>query len=203
MADPIVFLGKYLAGKALGVAGSAMRDLAAAPPNQFEEIRQRNGAEATFEFTLALERLEQKHARVAEELRGKITEREAGALFTQLLGAAADSSTRERMRMLCAALAGVLLPNFDAETRSRVSRAVMQLEASDVLELRKLYMVERAPGFAPSLQMTPALEPLVLAGCVRDQSSLAGHPAVATTERGHAVLAALEVWEPEPSSATG
>jgi hypothetical protein len=54
----------------------------------------------------------------SQELRGKITEREAGALFSQLLGAAAESSTHERMRMLCAALAGVWRPDLDAEARS-------------------------------------------------------------------------------------
>lgn len=198
MSDPLIFLGEFLGGKALDVAGRVVRDVVAPPANPFEEIRRRQGAEANFEFGLALERHvrfeEARDAEFREKLREKITEREVGALFPQLLRAAAESSTRERMRMLCAALAGLWRPDLDAEMRSRVARAVMQLEASDILAMRRLERAQQQPGIRPAPRMTPELEPAVLTGCVADNSARAGFVAVELTTLGLAVLTALETW---------
>ena len=134
-----------------------------------EEIRRRHGAEALFEFNLALEQhVREQKARDADfrtKLREKITEREVCALFPVLLRAAAESPIRERMRMLCAVLAGILRPDLDAEMRSRVARAVLQFEPSDVLYLRDL---EELHAFRRALLKPPsgASEPiLVSTGC--------------------------------------
>lgn len=124
MADPLALLHDYFLGKALDTAGSVIREIVSPGPNPFEEIRRRHGVEAAFEFTLAFERhvrdQESRDAEFAAKLRERVTEREVAALFPSLLRAAAESSTRERMRMLCAVLAGLWRPDLEAELRSRV-----------------------------------------------------------------------------------
>jgi len=61
---------------------------------------------------------------------------EGRALIIELVQAAARATTKARMEMLAAAALGVLIPDFDAENRSRVARTIEQLEPSDVLALR-------------------------------------------------------------------
>jgi hypothetical protein len=197
-------LGDYFAGKALDAVGEVVRDVVDARPNPFEDVRRRMGAEAGFELGLAFERhvkeQEKRDAGFREKLREKVTAREAGALFSSLLREAAESSTRERMRMMCAVLAGVWRPDLDAELRSRVARAVLDLEPSDVLYLRALAADEGRPGVV--LRLGPQGEWLVRAGCVLDESGRVGG-AVRITDVGHALLAAVATWAPEASPSTG
>src|SRR6266568_1376044 len=173
MTPLLAILGDYFTGKALDVASGVVREIVSAPANPFEEIRRRMGGEAAFEFSLAFDRhVREQEARDAdfrEKLRDKVTEREVSALFPALLRAAAESSTRERMRMLCAALAGIWSPDLAAELRSRVSRAVLELQPSDVLYLRMLAQDEGRPGVV--LRLGPQGEWLVRSGCVFDDST--------------------------------
>lgn len=205
MADPLAFLGDYFLGKALDTAGSVMRELVSPGPNPFEEIRRRHGAEAAFEFTLAFERhvrdQEARDALFAAKLRERVTEREVATLFPSLLRAAAESSTRERMRMLCAALAGIWRPDLEAELRSRVGRAVLELEPSDVRRLRELIPANPSERMR-SIHVERDGEWLVRAGCLGDDSLRAGGRGIYVTAVGHALLESLSTWtpEPEPSS---
>ncbi len=66
----------------------------------------------------------------AEKVRAAIDDREARALFYRLGIEAAHATTAKRMRLLAHALAGLYTPDVDAEMRSRVSRAVVELEPS-------------------------------------------------------------------------
>jgi hypothetical protein len=199
----LAFLGDYFAGKALDVAGEVVRDIVDARPNPLEEVRRRMGGEAAFELGLAFERhLKQQEARDAEfrdKLRQKVTEREVAALFPALLRQATESSTRERMRMLCAVLAGVWRPDLEAELRSRVARAVVELEPSDVLYLRALAADEGRPGVL--LRLGPEGEWLVRAGCVIDDNRIGG--GVRITGVGHALLEAVATWAPESTESPG
>ena len=127
---------------------------------------------------------------------------EAHALVTYLARAAAQSTTEERMRMLAAAAAGVLTPDLSSEMRSRVARAVEQLEPSDVIALREV------SGYAASghgiQQIAGSPEngaALLQTGCL-----LAGPTGVGfrskyeMTPLGRAVLHALETWTESPRS---
>src|SRR2546423_1409851 len=95
---------------------------------------------AVNEFRLNLAEAVEKHRakdrEYVERLQRSFSRGEARALATQLVQAAAQSTTEDRMRMLAAAAAGVLTPDLDSEMRSRVARAVEQLEPSDVIALR-------------------------------------------------------------------
>jgi hypothetical protein len=210
MADLLVLLRDYFTGKALDTLGEVVRDVVNPPSNPFEDIRRRNGGEAAFELVLAFERHlrlhESRDAEFREQLREKVTEREIGALFPKLLREATEASTRERMRMLCAALAGMWRPDLEAEMRSRVARAVMELEPSDVLALRR---VLSAPTMAVSdtdvlradatrsgvVRHAVEYEGLLRAGCVADANVYGG--GVYITQLGRATAMALEAWDME------
>ncbi len=197
MIDLLAILGDYFGGKALDAAGAVVKEIVSPEPNPFVEIRRRMGGEAAFEFTLAFDRhvreQEARDAEFREKLREKVTEREVCSLFPALLRAAAESSTRERMRMLCAALAGIWRPDLEAELRSRVGRAVLELEPSDVVSLRTLAVRERGPG---ALRLGPEDEWLVRAGCVAEDAKVGGRGVYVTTV-GRALLDALRTWMPE------
>ena len=143
----------------------------------------------------AVKERHEKDAAYVEALKRSLQRGEADALATAFLRAAAQATTQERMKMLAAAAAGVFTPDMDSEMRSRVSRAIMQLEPSDVLELRRLIEPERRAGIYPAPLMTPEREPLARAGCVFDASASIGG-GLQVTALGRAVLAALETWEP-------
>lgn len=142
---------------------------------------------------------------------------EADILVAQLLTAAAQATTEERMQMLAAAAAGVLTPDLDSEMRSRVARAVEQIEPSDVLRLR--HIVEEPFRFAGteahlrhSLGTSYAI--LEATGCIRaslneDLSERLRDAArrrsdtveearteIVVTELGRAVLGAVSRWRP-------
>ena len=135
------------------------------------------------------------NADVASRLASALDEREAQALFIRLLPEVALATTQERMRLLAHALAGLHRPDLASEMRSRVTRAIMQLEPSDVVELRKLDAAERSPGTHPAPMMTPEREPLIVAGCVLDRSMFAGNT-LSVSRLGRALLSTLETWSP-------
>jgi len=137
----------------------------------------------------ALEAQARKNSDFETRLATAITEREATALFLRLLPEAAVANTHERMEMLACALAGLFQPDLTSEMRSRVSRALMQLEPSDVVELRKLDEAQRAPGVNPAPEMTPERELLVFAGLIE-------RGGVYPNALGRAVLSTLREWAP-------
>lgn len=199
MADPLSIVGTVFKGPALKSATSVLKEIIDPGAVPFGEIRRRHGAEAAFEFTLAFERhcreQEARNASFAEELKQRVTEREVCALFPVLLRAAVESTTRERMRMLCAALAGLWRPDFTAELRSRVSRTVLELEPSDLLLLRSLEADEREPR--AMLRLDERAEWLVRTGCVLDPNGRIGAPRASVTALGHSVLEAVSTWRDE------
>lgn len=85
------------------------------------------------------------------------------------------------------------------ETKSRVSRAVLALEPSDILTLRRAASLEPTKGSAAvggglvlSIRLEPSCEPLSIAGCMADANVWGG--GVRVTDVGRAVLKALELW---------
>ena len=99
--------------------------------------------------------------------------------------------------MLAAAAAGVLTPDLDSEMRSRVVRAVEQLEPSDVIVLRQAEST--SPGQALKyLGAGPeARAALFSSGClVLVGGGMALGQNVEVTPIGRAVLKTLEAWRP-------
>jgi hypothetical protein len=84
------------------------------------------------------ERFEKERRDLRAEIESKIDERAATVLFVRLLEEAIESPTSDRLRLMCAGMAGVIAPDLDVEMKSRVTRAVAMLEPSDVLALRRL-----------------------------------------------------------------
>lgn len=158
--------------------------------------------EVTAAFRAHLAHHEAKDPEFAQRVAAALDEREARSLFYRLGTEAAQATTTERMRMLAHALAGLYTPDLDAEMRSRVSRAVLALEPSDVVALREVITGEtlRAKATAVGgefrtswpLEHEPVLEALIVAGCIQDDNKTRGGLYVSAL--GRAVVKALELW---------
>lgn len=142
---------------------------------------------------------EEKDPEFAQRLAAALDERESRALFFRLGTEAAQATTTERMRMLAHALAGVYTPDLDAEMRSRVCRAVIALEPSDVIALRRARSIEPTKGtnivsgeLRMSIPPERDYEALIVAGCLADANVYGG--GVYVTDLGHAVAKVLELW---------
>jgi hypothetical protein len=144
-----------------------------------------------------IDRERAKREDFVERLEQSLQRGEAAALVALFVREAAQATTKERMRMLAAAAAGVFTPDLNSETRSRVARAIAQVEPSDVVELRNMDAAERVPGMQPAPRITLEREPLVRSGCVSDMSMFVsvGHQ-ISVTPLGRALLHALEAWSP-------
>lgn len=139
------------------------------------------------------EAIRQQGAQADESL----TLKEALALVRPLYDEALRSPASERIRMLAHAMAGLFKPNYELEMKSRVSRAVGQLEPSDVHLLRdirgtndpgreKIYKERKGVAFAP----------LVQSACVFvDWSGYGGYSKIEVTPTGQAVLDVLAGWQ--------
>lgn len=148
----------------------------------------------------AAEELRQKDASVVEALERSLQRGEADALAAALLRAAAQATTKHKMRFLAAAAAGVFTPDLDSEMRSRVSRAVVELEPSDVVALRRALATsptkstDRVGGESRDvIPLDRAYEGLIRAGCIGDPSAMGAF--VYVTRLGHAVALALKCWK--------
>ncbi len=119
----------------------------------------------------------------------RIDDQEAASVVMRLFPEAVTATTAERRTMLAHALAGLLQPGLSPETKSRVSRAVAQLEASDVRELRRVAASGSTTG--QPVHISPELEPLLVAGCVLPGAAGQG---VTLTAVGRAVLTVLASW---------
>ncbi len=131
----------------------------------------------------------------AERLAESLQEGEANALVTHLARAAAQATTEDRMQMLAAAAAGVLTPDLDSEMRSRVARAVEQLEPSDVIALR---VVREALSRGENVQQVAGVPQnrtaLVQSGCLSIATGAGYRSLHEPTPLGFALLHALESW---------
>jgi hypothetical protein len=124
---------------------------------------------------------------------------EADALVTHLARAAAQATTEDRMRMLAAAAAGVLTPDLDSEMRSRVARAVEQLEPSDVIALRRVNEAFARGENVQQVEGTPQNRTtLVQFGCLNIAAGAGYRSLHEPTQLGLAVLKSLEFWPRVP-----
>jgi hypothetical protein len=96
----------------------------------------------------------------------KIETREVQAFVRVLYDAAIHSVTIERARMLCAAIAGGLAIDESAEMKSRVARALMALEPSDISLLRGLAQNHLGSHGAYVTLNASNAESLLQAGCL-------------------------------------
>jgi hypothetical protein len=205
--------------------GALLRDLSEKNSKEVERAYQTQVNEVAFETKQAFERHAAKQGKTNEELAHEISlrvqHREVALLFRMLGEQAARATHRERMRMLAAAFAGVLSVDFDAEVRSRVARAVDQLEPSDVISLRQAGISGELPGLrkgsaliAIRPELRYSLDALLAAGCASSEASQREvhdgisasklHPvrtSAKISELGRAVLAALQEWTPEGAEA--
>lgn len=179
-----------------------------------------DGAREALQLNLeeAVRRRQAEDRQFTERLDRSLQSGEAGALAAKFVREAAQATTSERMEMLARAAAGVFTPDLTSEMRSRVARAVAQLEPSDVVALRSY------AGLAHAIRSTlsgsrlrhsglrraifsssdNAQAALIAAGCLllvqkrapfaRDEDPL--EMVAETTELGTAVLKALGEWNP-------
>lgn len=181
------------------VVGKAFDHLLSLLPNNTEKVNRKWREmmdDAWLEFQGDLRTVVARIEKLENQPSTVIGEREATALVVRLLPEAAAATTQERRRLLTSALAGLFKPDLSSEMRSRVSRAVMQLEPSDVVELRELDKAYRTPGVTPATMMTTEREPLLLAGCIVDESRTVGGRGVYPSKVGLALLATLANWPP-------
>ena len=135
------------------------------------------------------------------KLDDKIEEVRAAALTSQLFLEAAHSSSRERIRLMCDAMAGLYDPDISLELKGRTTRAITILEPSDILLLRE-FPAERMLDAELEVTGDPiSVDALLRSGCISDRrlSGLGGveHLSYGISSLGQAVLEHLEHWQPE------
>jgi len=102
--------------------------------------------------------------------------------------------------MLAAAAAGVFTPDLDSEMRSRVSRAVEQLEPSDVIALRRVNEAFARGENVQQVEGTPQNRTaLVQFGCLNIAAGAGYRSLHEPTPLGLGVLKALEDWPRVPA----
>jgi hypothetical protein len=131
-----------------------------------------------------------------ERLQRSLQSGEADALLTRLAREAAQATTDERMRMLAAAAAGVLTPDLDSEMRSRVARALEQLEPSDVLALRKLNAARMKHHNVMQIEGAESTRALLQTGCAYEVPGVGQETRFEMLPLGRAVLRTLKQWKP-------
>jgi hypothetical protein len=162
-----------------------------------------NWGPAVDEIRLNLQEAMDKRRGDVARLVASLQQGEADALVTYLARAAAQATTEERMKMLAAAAAGVLTPDLDSEMRSRVARAVEQLEPSDVIALREVQSVAVGTEIRQVAGTPDNRAALLQSGCLLGVPvGLPGVPnSFEMTAVGRAVLQTLELWTPAERAA--
>lgn len=180
------------------------------PSARTSELYGQMAQEAAFESEGFLQRMVERLGgdpdAALQRLADTVTEEQAASLLGRLIPEAVFSATKERRRLMAAAMAGVFDPDFDLERKSRITRALATLEPSDVVTLRKLR--ERHEAFTRGVfvgeepDQTAALA-LTLAGCIAlpdHAEKVPDEPRLyRVTQLGSSILSFLADWEPTAS----
>lgn len=182
---------------------------------KYEAALQQMVTDTVFEIEAAVIKLDERFKRIEREIPAgterfepPLTEEQFAALFARLFPEAVLAPTRERRRLMAAAIAGIITPDIALEEKSRVVRALAGLEPSDVLHLRIFVKDMRVPD--AEIQLWRQLgngQPhsqvaLENAGCLvwREGQNKSGYFA---TSLGKAVVKYLEDWSPTDSVSQG
>ena len=180
-------------------------DLVRTDQTRLDELRREMWEEITAETSAALGRLEAKHGELVREVAGKMDERAVLVLFAQLHAEAMKSAARDRLRLMCAAIAGIFTPQIDLEMKSRIARAITQLQPSDVICLRRIagFLADQHVDVARVLSSAVGIDALKNCGCVsvdaagedfsRDPVQTA--QPLELTGVGRALLSFVETWQ--------
>jgi len=145
----------------------------------------------------AFEAAEKADSQFFERLQRSLQSGEADALLTRLAREAAQATTEERMRMLAAAAAGILTPDLESEMRSRVTRALEQLEPSDVIALREVNAAHMKHRNVQQINGPPeSTRALLQTGCLFDMPGVGQDTRFEMLPLGRAVLHTLKLWKP-------
>jgi hypothetical protein len=150
--------------KTLGTVGQRLSKLT--EQGRFETARDNMVRETVWALEAAVKSLD------ASVQAAEMTDEQVVALIYPLWEQAILSATSERRRMLAGALAGMLHPDLAVETKSRLQRAISNLEPSDVRVLR---ILEATPPISEDGKTVPqaradlpdvSIETLTAVGCV-------------------------------------
>jgi hypothetical protein len=190
MSDAIVALALKEAGKQT-VKFATKRFLYALRANDeaLEEAFQEQKELILFELERAMRNL-------AERVEDCLTAREAIALVRPLYDEAFGSPDPERVKMLAHAMIGLSAIDDRLENKSRVQRAVRQLEPSDVRQLAQLHSrVSNRGTVVCGKEATDSLASLIQAACVMVEVPAIGETLnVTITTVGKGVLLYLNEW---------
>jgi len=144
-----------------------------------------------------------KNQQTAEQLGQKLDVETAERLFSRLFFESMHATTKERTRLLCAALAGSLNPDFDTELKSRITRAILELEPSDVVLLRRLTTsgTYDIPDQQVEREAQYSHDALNRAGCLDfSEGGYGGGRQTRVTQLGRDLVRYLAAWTPEADS---
>jgi len=203
--DPTPLL--LAAGKALGFAAGKALDFSVEKKLDQVLARHDNDSkvnqawrgimdDAVFEVQAQARALDARVEALENKPVGVVDEEEAARLIFRVLPEVAAELVAERRRMLAAALAGLLRFDMEAVIRSKVSRVIMQLEPTEVLELRKLVEDWNTPERKDVTRPSPERFALLYAGCVAYTQGSEPR-SFWVTDLGKAVLATLREWAPK------
>lgn len=207
---PLHLAPSALATPALRAIAAKLREILPAGQGEIDKFYQDMAADAALATEAALQRFLAEYAAQHDAILARLNEaasvREVRALFALLMSEASRSVTLERVQMLCAALAGSLTPDLDAEMKSRVARALTELEPSDVLLLRRftadesnrIHVYFQTPG--------PSALALERTGCLYlhppPTIGLRGVPRREVTALGIALVSFVSLWTPAEQPAS-
>lgn len=175
----------------------------------YRDIVAQTALELDHAFHICVNYLIDKHCETVEQLDSKLDMESTERLFWKLFPEAVSSTTRERTKMLCAALAGATNPDIDAETKSRVARAIVQLEPSDIKILKRHHdqfgetTIRGNLSHFEIVREDRSRQALVLAGCVEvdEDDDFSEGLTARVTKLGVDVLDHLSAWKPEADAA--
>jgi hypothetical protein len=150
-----------------------------------------------------------------------VTGEEAAAITGRLIGEAVFSATKDRRRLMAAAMAGAFSPDFEIEQKSRITRAVAQLEPSDIVALRDIdkgtpvghgLLISMEAMQEVRRKRAMSLDALAGAGCLvevvvqKERTEVSGIPRPERrehrlTDLGELTLKFIADWEPSAQGA--
>lgn len=210
-SDAVTLVGKQVVGAGVGYIIAQIR--AMTPSTRMEAARREMLDDLVTDTTAALAKLAERVVKL--EASGPEAEKLLGAALHRLVPETLSSLTRERRRLMAAALAGIVSPDLTLEQKSRVTRAISLLEPSDVIHLRLFEEHNRSPyskeprtadatrdnWIKGGRGMKYEVASLEAAGCLAliPGPIKSGH---LLTPLGKDVLAYIQDWEPDAAAAT-